>query len=424
MNYLRAFSYILMLIWASFLSSQDIANSELPLESAYGMAKKNYPLIKDVGLIDKIETLNLEVIRKRGLPKVSLNGTAQAQTENIVLPIGVNPLEAPLETWNAYLGVDYDIYDGGLKKAQKAIERASAQVERTSIKVRQRSLKDRVNTLFFAIELARQQTKILATSKDDLNTNIASLQAGLENGTVLESEVSKLRVRQLELTSDIIAIEADIEVYFKLLEQLLGTTLSRDIEFLLPAQTIQNMDGINRPEQQLFDNQKLLFGAQEASITAKTLPKISIFAQGGVGNPNPLNFSDFNTATYALGGVRLKWDFVDFGKGKKEKESLRVQQEQIEVDRELFLFDIESESKEYQQKIKSLDTQLANNEIIIAIQNEILEQSKVQLDNGVISSNDYVSQLNASINARQQLQFNRLQLQQTIINYLTLTGEL
>ncbi len=424
MSYLRNFCFISILIWTALVKAQLAPNSTLSLESAYGMAQKNYPLIKDIGLIDNIEQLNLEVIRKRGLPKVSLNGTAQAQTENIVLPIGTNPLEAPLETWNAYLGVDYDVYDGGLKKAQKAIEMASAQVERTSIKVQQRSLKDRVNILFFAIELARQQVKILETSKDDLNINIASLQAGLENGTVLESEVSKLKVRQLELISDSIGIEADIEVYFKLLEQLTGTTLPRDVKFLLPLHGIQEVEEINRPEQELFDNQKVLFGAQEASITAKTLPKISLFAQGGVGNPNPLNFSDFNTATYALGGVRLKWDFIDFGKGKKERESLRLRQEQVEVDRELFLFDIESESEEYQQKIKSLEIQLANSENIVAIQNEILEQSKVQLDNGVISSNDHVIQLNASINARQLLQFQKIQLQQTIINYLTLTGQL
>ncbi|MEO1011553.1 MAG: TolC family protein [Bacteroidota bacterium] len=407
------------------LQSQEVVSGTLLLEQAYQMAKEHYPLIKDANLIDDIEKVNLEAIKKKGLPQVSLNGTAQAQTENIEFPIGDELLQAPLETWNTFLGIDYDIYDGGAKKAQKKIEMASAQVQRKSLEVQLRSLKDRVNTLLFAISLSRKQKDILETSKNDLETNIATLEAGFENGTVLESEVSKLKVRRLELVSNIIAIEGDTSTYFNLLEQLTGKTLSRDVQFVLPAYpTIENTYTVNRPEQDLFNDQKSLFAAREASIAASTLPKISFFAQGGVGNPNPVNFADFSTSPYALGGVRLKWNFLDFGKGKKEKQSLRLQQKQVEVDRELFLFDIESNAKEYREKMEALEAQIQNDETIVTLQKDILEQSKVQLDNGVINSSDYVTQINTSINAEQELEFNKIQLQQLNINYLTLIGKL
>ncbi|WP_299530700.1 TolC family protein [Ulvibacterium sp.] len=424
MNQLKlAFPLFLFFFGISFLGLGQ--SNSVQLSEAYQWAEQHYPLVKDSDLITKIEAINLKNISKTKLPKISLNGQGQLQSENINIPLGENAINAPLETYSAYLGVDYDLYDGGIKKAQKASEIASANVERKSLEVQLRSLKDRINVIVFVIALSRKQKQILQTSREDLRVNIQSLQSGFENGTVLESEVSKLKVRQLELTSEIIRTEGDIRTYISLLEQLTGKTFPEDVQFELPyvVPTFQS-ETINRPEEALFDNQKSLFAAQEASIAASTRPKISLFAQGGVGYPNPLNFSDINTATYALGGVKLKWDFLDWGKGKKERERIKLQQQQIEVDRELFLFDIDSDRMEYREKIAALQAQIANDEAIVVIQKDILAQSQVQLDNGVINSNDYVTQVNAALNAEQQLEFNKIQLQQTITNYLTLIGQL
>ncbi len=424
MNQLKL-SYTLLLCFFGISVFGQTPSNSVQLMEAYQWAEQHYPLIKDNNLIDKIEAINLKNISKTGLPKISLNGQGQLQSENINIPLGDNAINAPLETFSTYIGIDYDLYGGGIKKAQKASEIASANVERKSLEVQLRSLRDRVNTIVFVIALSRKQKQILQISKEDLVVNIQSLQAGFENGTTLESEVSKLRVRQLELTSEIIKTEGDIRTYISLLEQLTGKAFPEDVLFELPY-GIPDFQSkvINRPEEVLFDNQKSLFAAQEASIAASTRPKISLFAQGGIGYPNPLNFSDINTATYALGGVKLKWDFLDWGKGKKERERIKLQQEQIEVDRELFLFDIDSNRLEYQENIRALQAQIENDEAIVAIQKDILAQSKVQLDNGVINSNDYVTQVNATLNAEQQFEFNKIQLQQTIINYLTLTGQL
>ncbi|NAS12193.1 TolC family protein [Poritiphilus flavus] len=402
----------------------QLTNSSTSLTELYEAANSNYPLIKDAGLIDKIEKAGLSVLSKNSLPKISIEGKGQVQSENIELNLGNTAIEAPLETWNTSLNIDYNLYDGGTTKAQKKVETASAKVNRNSLEVQLRSLKDQVNTLIFAILLSRKQKLILENSKEDLESNIRSLQAAFENGTVLESEVSKLQVRQLELVSEIVSLQADTSTYFLLLEQLTGKTLPRDVRFEVPVLLALENERVNRPENQLFDSQKSLYAAQEASIAASTLPKISVFAQGGVGNPNPLNFSDLSTATYALGGLKLNWNFMDFGKGKKERQRLQLQQEQIEVDRELFLFDIESKSTEYQERIKATQLQIANNTSIVDLQKNILAQTRVQLDNGIINATDYVTQLNATLNSEQELEFNKTKLQQLQIEYLTLLGQL
>ncbi len=408
----------------SLYAQEDIGNS-ITLKQAYQWANRNYPLIKDANLIDQIEAVNLDIIKKEGLPSLSVNGRAQYQSENIELATGNMVLAAPLETWNASVNVDYDLYDGGIKKAQKDIEIASANVNRKSLEVQLRNLKDRVNTLVFAIALSRKQEQILQTSIDDIDVNIKTLQSGFENGTVLESEVSKLKVRRLELNTDLIKTKGNVSTYITLLEQLTGKTLPKDVQFITPTELVSSSAlAINRPEEELYDSQRSLIAAQEASIAASTMPKISLFAEGGVGSPNPLNFADFNTAPYALAGVKLNWNVINFGKSKKEREKLKIEQDQIEVDRETFLFDLNNDIKEYLEQMETIRLQIENNQEIVALQTDILNQSRVQLDNGIINSSEYITQLNAKLNAENQLELNRVELQQININYLTLIGQL
>ncbi|WP_046756019.1 TolC family protein [Kordia jejudonensis] len=416
---------LITFIYASIATAQDAAIKAITLNQVYKYAQQNYPLVKDGNLINEIERLHLEVIKKSKLPSVSLNGNAQVQSENISLNLGTASIEAPLETYNAYLYAEYNIYDGGKTSAETRIQKAKSSVDRNAFEVQFRLIKNRVNTLLFAISISRKQKYILETSKLDLETNISTLEIGFKNGTILESEVSKLKVRRLEIISNIIQLNGKFSSYLVMLEQLTGKTFSNNVQFEIPVVPSNfTSSEINRPELELFNSQKSLLEAQEASITASLKPKISLFAQGGVGNPNPLNFADFNLAPYALGGVKLKWNFINFGKSKKEKELLKIQQDQIEIDREVFSFDIQSEAKEYTKRIESLVLEIENNETIVQLQKEILQQSKVQLDNGIINSSEYVTQLNAAIQSEQNLELNRVELQQATIEYLTLIGKL
>jgi hypothetical protein len=56
---------------------------------------------------------------------------------------------------------------------------------------------------------------------------------------------------------------------------------------------------------------------------------------------------------------------------------------------------------------------------IAGLQATVLEQMAAQLDNGVITANDYLAQANAELRARQQLKIHQtelLQLQLTFLN--------
>ncbi|MEH0154556.1 TolC family protein [Limibacter armeniacum] len=402
------------------------AQETLALEDAYALVENNYPLAGQRQLNTQLSEINQQLLDKERFPVVRAKAEGTLQSDNISLagdlPFG---LDLPLESYKAYLDINYSLYDGGIVKAQRELEEAQLNVTQQNLEVRLRTLKDRVNQLFFAIQLSRQQQQLLSTSINDIETNMATMKAGLANGVVLESEVAKLQVRKLELQSDSVKLLGDVKAYFSVLERLTGKSLSTTTELKLPNMTLSELDtAITRPEQQLYQFQQELIRAKEATISADKRPKLMLFAQGGIGYPNPLNFPDISNSLYALGGLRLDWKLIDWGKANREREKLQVQVLESEADRKTFEFDITSQQREYMEKVVALRVQLENDQQIVTLQQQILEQTEVQLQEGVINSNDYLIQVNAELAAKQKLELHKVQLQQLQITYLTLIGKL
>ena len=57
------------------------------------------------------------------------------------------------------------------------------------------------------------------------------------------------------------------------------------------------------------------------------LPRFWVFAQGGIGRPNPLNFFEIEHATFYLIGLQMNWQIFDWGKVNRSKQIYQTQQE-------------------------------------------------------------------------------------------------
>lgn len=422
-------SYIVVVFIITGLVYVNGQQSILNLEEAYNLAETNYPLIEDAPLLESISETNIQILNRQRLPKLSLVGVGQLQSENLQIG-GADPnspinIDVPLESYRGYLDLDYALFDGGMTKASKQSEKLQLQVNRQALKVDLRNLKDQVNTLFLNVLLLRRQKDLLRLSMENMLSNIDMMQAGFDNGTVLESELSKLKVRKIELESEEINLQGNIDASLEVLSKLLGTPLTNETQLQLPGALFDNKYlNITRPEQQFFDYQSNFLEAQKEKINATRMPRLSFFAQGGFGYPNPLNFSDINTSTYGLGGLRLNWNVFDWGVAKKEKEKIELRKEQIAIDREVFEFNINQQQENFRKKLGAIDRQIKKDEEIVGLQSEILKQSEVQLQEGVINSNDYLIQVNAELSARQQMELHLVQKQKLQIEYLTLFGKL
>ena len=70
-------------------------------------------------------------------------------------------------------------------------------------------------------------------------------------------------------------------------------------------------------------------------------------------------------------------------------------------------------------KIKNLIT---TDEQLVLIKDQITRRSESSLKNGVITSADYIRDLNAALQAKVNLETHKVQLLQTAVNYQTIKG--
>ena len=111
-----------------------------------------------------------------------------------------------------------------------------------------------------------------------------------------------------------ISIKSDRAALFSMLSEWIGKELSEQTVFIIPESpdTIEPMR-INRPEFGLFESQHNLLEAQYGISNINRTPKIWAFAQGGIGQPNPMNFFEVDPQGYYILGIQLNWDIYDWG---------------------------------------------------------------------------------------------------------------
>lgn len=396
------------------------------LTQAYELAEQNYPLLKNKALLQDATEVKLENLNKSRLPTVEWKADAVLQSETVEFPDD-SPipfeLNLPLFNTKTYLEGQYLIFDGGINSAQQELERLQLQASQQSIEVDVNAIKGQINQSFFGVILFKEQIRILQVTLKDLGIRKETLEAGVRHGVILESEVDKISVKELEIIAEIEKIESDIKAFIAILERFVGRELSDDLVLVLPQiDDFQLGLQLTRPEQELFRLQKQALLANENLITGIKKPKLSAFVRAGVGYANPLNLFDTSVSPYAMGGLAFSWNLFDWGRVDRDRQLLTIQSLVIDNQRATFEYNMNLTEGKYGEDISKLEKQLLRDEEITALQNKILKQLAVQLEHGVITVNDYLLQVNAELKARQQLELHKTQLAQIKIDYLTQRG--
>src|SRR5438552_557002 len=158
-----------LLFLVNDLSAQTV--NQLTLLQAYELAEKNYPVIKQRGLVSETENLTIENLRKGYLPQPSVSGQATYQSDvtgiDVSLP-GFN-LQSPSKDQYKILGdVNQIVFDGGvIREEQKAIH-LNAIVEREKVEVDLYKLKDRINQIYLGVLFLDEQIKQAEIMRDDV----------------------------------------------------------------------------------------------------------------------------------------------------------------------------------------------------------------------------------------------------------------
>lgn len=383
----------------------------ISLDACYQMARQNFPLIKQYGLIEKSKEYSIDNANKGYLPQLNIAGQATSQSAVTQVPISLPNVDIPTISKNQYRlygEISQPITDLFITKDHKNLIKANAQLETQQIEVELYKLKERINQLYFGILLLDEQIKQTALLKKDIQNGMDKMEIAIQNGVSTKNSLNNLKAELLKADQHTIELQATRKGYATMLSHFIGTTIGETTTLLKPAPKFISST-INRPELLLFDLQKKTLDVQRKLIAAKNLPRFSLFFQGGLGRP-ALNMLNPDLQGYYIGGLRLNWNLTAFYTSNKEKKLLAVNQNIIDIQRETFLFNTQLNLEQQNSEISKFQELIVTDNNIISLREGVKNTTQIQLANGIATTNDYLISVNAEDQARQNLILHETQL--------------
>lgn len=402
-------STILLFLWPEFVISQP----QLNLEECYEKARINYPLIKQKDYITKTRDYSVSNVWKGYLPQITISGQVTYQSDVTSLPISIPGMTIETLTQDQYKAiadVSQVVYDGGIMSANADIRRSSAEVDDHKVEIELLKVKDRISQIYFGILLLDEQLVQTKLIQMDLNASLDKLNAAFANGTATKPNVDILKAELLKTVQREIELKSTRSAFREMLGLLINQQLNEETKLEIPQfqSSVENIE-INRPELKLYSSQANSIENQSGLTLAKILPKASLFFQGGYGKPT-LNMLENKFDWYYIAGARLTWSPSNLYSNGSENEINELNKKSVEAQKETFLLNTNLALKQQNSEIEKLHSLIKVDKQIIEIRTSVKEASKAQLENGVITSNDFIRELNAEDNAKQNLVIHSIQL--------------
>ncbi|MGA9212214.1 TolC family protein, partial [Kaistella sp.] len=173
-----------------------------------------------------------------------------------------------------------------------------------------------------------------------------------------------------------------------------NTTLEKPEKILI-------QDENKRAELQLFDLQKLGLEQQKSNINSRNLPKLGAFFQGGYGKPG-FNMLKNEFDIFYIGGLRLNIPISGFYTKKNDLALLQTQEQEIDVQKENFLFNQKFQTIQNNNDLDKIQQLIAKDNELVMLRESIKTASLAQLENGVITTSDYLREVNELDRAKNQ----------------------
>ena len=419
---------LILLIYSSNVYTQNV----LHLDSCIEITIKNYPMFKEKALQKKISDLNIKNNRSNYLPSIDFEGTVSYQSDVFRLDIDLPDVpgfeftfpEPPLDHYNLSINVSQLIYDGGTIKNLNFIEQKKLLAEQKKTDVELYKLKEQVEKTYFSILILQKTEEQLILTIEELQKKKKTIQSAVKNGILTQDNFDILQAEIYKLEQNLIEIEETKKSGINILQELMSTELQTETELILPEDFEIKSDStkINRPETELFTLQKDILSSNEKLLQSNRLPKLGAFAQGGYGNPGLTMIND-EWNPYFIIGAKLTWSIWDKNNTKRNKEILKINSAFIDTKKEAFDKSINILCKKELGEISKLEKLIKKDNDIIYLRNRIYKKASSKLNNGIITSTDYITLLNDKNRSIINGEIHRIKLIEVKRNYLRILGQ-
>ena len=429
---MRRSIFIVFTLLHGFIVPSVMAQS---LEECQQAAEKNYPLIRQYGLIEKTTELTVDNIQKGWLPQISASAQATYQSdvpswpdqmETMMNSMGIHMKGLKKDQYRVGIDVSQTIYDGGAISSRKTIAREQGNVEAAQTEVSIYNVRKRVNEMYFALLLLDEQIKLNSDLQALLSGNERKLASMVKGGTAAESDWLNVKAERLNVVQQATGLASQKQMLQRMLSTFCGMEVKEVQKPLMYATMTQEQKGV-RPELKALDAQINLLNAQEKALDAALKPKFGVFAQGYYGYPGMNMFEDMMRHNWSLNGLigaRLTWNIGALYTRKNDKERINDQRSMINVQREVFLFNNNMEQIQQNENIERYQKLMKDDEEIIKLRSSVRKAAESKLAHGIIDVNDLVREINAENAARVQQSIHEIEMLKEVYDWqFTVNGK-
>ena len=395
-----------------------VFGQQITLDSCINAAKQNWPAFKKQLTITSQRQLIDETLNKNWLPKLNLSGQASYQSEVVTFPEvptmpGFFPV-IPQDNYNVEIGINQIIWDGGAVKSAKEVQYAANDIEVQKLNVETYGLIGKINQLYSNYLYLNKSKSVLLISENELNKNLTTLNSAYENGSLLKSDLDNIKAEKLKLQKELIAIESSRLNIIHSINLITGLSLDTTYQFAEPEMP-SGKAGI-RPELALMDAQVNYSNSTISRFKTNRMPKFSAFGKAGYGRPG-YDFLNTDLHGYYMVGARFTWEVFDWNLFKKQKEQITLQQQIISDSKATLEKQISLEESQYLFEIAQLTKQIEIDREIAALKKSVYKSAESQMNNGSITSTEYVKQFNEWKRAKLTSEVDKLKLITARLNY-------
>ena len=395
------------------------AAAQITLEECRTLAAGNYPLIHRYRLLEGMHKIDLSDINKSWLPQIGVYGQATVQNVVPALPEMLSEMlqEKGFEypglskaQYKAGIDLSQTVWDGGVSKARRGVERALDEERRSSLEVQMYAINERVDNLYFSILLIEEQICQTELTQRLLESSMK------KNGTAMQSDIDMLEAQYLTVGQQLIQAKSGAASYRRLLGIYTGRDLS-DCPLVKPEAAMPESTVSQRPELSYYDTKLKSNEMQLSNIKASLMPKIGLFAQAYYGYPGFDYFKSMRTRDLSfnvLAGVKVSWNIGSFYTRGNSERRLRLASEEVRNEREVFLFNTDLQAQSQTAAISEFEELMREDARIVELRAAVRRAAESQLENGVIDATALLTKITDEKLARLNASYHEIQFLQNI----------
>ena len=403
------------LLWAQ-------ESGSITLNFLYNKLEENYPLTTKAELQRQLTGLRQELSQTGWFPEFTVGASASYQSEATVAPFPGAP-EFSKDHYSVSLEAVQPLYEAGRVAKLKKLDAIQGDAAEAGFEVEMNQLRSQVDQVFFGILNAQKQLEILDVLSKSLEDQLKKVNSLVENGVLLPGNQFVLEAEILKVKQQKLDVRQAVSSGFEVLEILTGSELEEGMQLDEPSITQSQETLSNRPEFELFEWQQQALDAQMEMTGSDKLPVVSAFGKTAYGRPGFDAFND-DLHFFWMVGVKAQWSFRNWRNSDKKAQVFELQKNQIQADEDAFSKQLNASIARQINAIETLNEQIELDEQVLDLRSKVVAEKQKQLDQGVITSTEQVTEINAENRARLDVELHKLQLVQANYELQRLRGNL